>query len=148
MRCSNVLNVMWRYVWTKIVLWVTTQRTTYKTSFCPSSIQKVEALTTVSVKEHGYLQFFFRNLSCPLCSKDITAILRHTEQCMFPSQHSAFCFTNLSCFILKIFRFFEKHAQNSNTLQNNSTSWDIQMGLNLAFKRLKCICWFYYMTYL
>ena len=46
------------FVWIKIVLWITTQRTTYKTSFHPSSIQTVEALTTVSVKEHGYLQVF------------------------------------------------------------------------------------------
>ena len=114
-RCSNVLNVMWCFLWTKIVLWITTKRTTYKTSFRPSSIQTVEALTTVSVKEHGYLQVFFRNLSSPLCSKDITAFLRHTEQCLSPSQHSAFCFTNLSRFILKIFRFFKKHALNLNT---------------------------------
>jgi hypothetical protein len=33
-------------------------------------------------------------------------------------------------------RFFEKHAQNLNTPQNNSASWDLQMGFNLAFKGL------------
>jgi len=31
-------------------------------------------------------------------------------------------------------RFCEKHAQNLNTPQNNSASWDLQMGFNLAFK--------------
>jgi len=34
-------------------------------------------------------------------------------------------------------RFFEKHAQNLNTPQNNSASWDLQMGFNSAFKGLK-----------
>jgi len=33
-------------------------------------------------------------------------------------------------------RFFEKHAQNLNTPQNNSASWDVQMGINSAFKGL------------
>ena len=59
---------------------------------------------------------------------------------MFPSPHSALSFINLSCLILKMFRFFEKHAQNLNTPQNNSASWDLQMGLNSVFKELKCIC--------
>jgi hypothetical protein len=35
-----------------------------------------------------------------------------------------------------MFRFFENHAQNLNTLQNNSVSWDLQMGFNSAFKGL------------
>ena len=43
-------------VWTEIVLQNTTQRTTYETSFHPSFVQTVEALTTVLVKEQGYLQ--------------------------------------------------------------------------------------------
>ena len=34
-------------------------------------------------------------------------------------------------------RFFEKHARNLNTPQNNSASWDLQMGFNSAFKGLK-----------
>jgi hypothetical protein len=45
--CSNVSSVMWRFVWTKTVLWITTHRTTYKTSFRPSSVQRVEASTTM-----------------------------------------------------------------------------------------------------
>ena len=48
-----------------------------------------------------------------------------------------FCFTNLSRLVLEIFRFFEYHAQNLNTPQNNSASWDLQMGFNSAFKGLK-----------
>jgi hypothetical protein len=32
--------------------------------------------------------------------------------------------------------FFEYHAQNLNTPQNNSASWDLQMGFNWAFKGL------------
>jgi len=72
----------------------------------------------------------FRNLSSPFRNKNITAFLRHTEQCLFPSPQSAFGFTNLSCFDFKIFRFSKKHAQNL----NNSASWDLQMGFNLVFK--------------
>jgi len=33
-------------------------------------------------------------------------------------------------------RFFEKHAQNLNTAQNISATWDLQMGFNWAFKGL------------
>jgi len=36
-------------------------------------------------------------------------------------------------------RFFEKHAQNLNTSQNNSASRDLQMGFNSAFKGLSKI---------
>ena len=49
------------------------------------------------------------------------------------------CFTNLSCLVLEIFRFFEKHAQNLNTPQNNSARWDLQMGFNSAFKGLNYV---------
>jgi len=44
---SSVLSVTWHFVWTKIVLPITTQKTTYKTSFRPSSMQRVEASTTM-----------------------------------------------------------------------------------------------------
>jgi len=43
--CSNLSSVMWRFVRTKTVLWIITQRTTY-TSFHPSSVPTFEALTT------------------------------------------------------------------------------------------------------
>jgi hypothetical protein len=56
---------------------------------------------------------------------------------MFPSPQNAFGFTNLFHLVLEIFRFFENHAQNLNTLQNNSVSWDMQMGCNSMFKGLK-----------
>ena len=46
------------------------------------------------------------------------------------SPQTAFCFTNLSRLVLEIFRFVEKRAQNLNTTQNNSESWDFQMGFN------------------
>ena len=49
---------------------------------------------------------------------------------MIYSPQTAFCFTNLSRLVLEIFKFFEMHAQNLNTLQNNSESWDLQMGFN------------------
>jgi len=49
---------------------------------------------------------------------------------MIYSPQTAFCFTNLSRLVLEIFRFFEKHAQNFNTPQNNSESLDLQMGFN------------------
>jgi hypothetical protein len=32
---------------------------------------------------------------------------------------------------------FEYHAQNLNTPQNNSASWDLQLGFNSVFKGLK-----------
>ena len=50
---------------------------------------------------------FFRNLSSPLCSKDISAFLMYTVQCLFLSPQNAFCFTDLSCLALEIFRFFK-----------------------------------------
>ena len=66
--------------------------------------------------------------------------LRHSDQCLFPSPQNYFCFTNLFHLVLEIFRFFEKHAQNLNTPQNNSASWELQMGFNLVFNGLKlCI---------
>jgi hypothetical protein len=75
---------------------------------------------------------YFRNVCSPLCSKDITAFLRRPEQSLIPSPQIVSCFTNLSRLVLKIFKFFEKHAQNLNTLQNNSASWDLQMGFNMV----------------
>jgi len=39
--------VTWRFVWTEVVLKITTQKTTYKTSFCSFSMQTVGALTTI-----------------------------------------------------------------------------------------------------
>ena len=47
---------------------------------------------------------------------------------LFP--HKLLFFTNLSRLVLEIFRFFEKYAENLNTLQNNSGTWDLQMGFN------------------
>ena len=73
---------------------------------------------------------FFRNECSPLCNKEITAFLRNPEQCLIPSPQNAFCFTNLSRLVLEILKFFEKQAQNLNTPQNNSVSWDLQMGFN------------------
>jgi hypothetical protein len=75
---------------------------------------------------------FFRNVSSPLRNKDITAFLRYPEQCLIPSPQIALCFTNLSRLVLEIFKFFEKHVQNLNTPQNNSASWDLQMGFNMV----------------
>jgi len=60
-------------VLTETVFRIITQRPSYKTFIHPSSLQTIEALTTMSVKEHGYLQVFFRNSSSPLPYKDITA---------------------------------------------------------------------------
>jgi len=40
--------------------------------------------------------------------------------------------------------FFEKHVQNLNTPQNNSASWELQMGLKRAFRGLRwnrIVCW-------
>jgi hypothetical protein len=51
---------------------------------------------------------------------------------MIHSPQTDFCFTNLSHIVLEVFRFFEKHVQNLNTPQNNSESWDLQMGFNLV----------------
>jgi hypothetical protein len=53
---SDVWIVTWRFVWSEVVLKITTQIQTFKTSFCSSSIQADEASTTVWGKEHVYLQ--------------------------------------------------------------------------------------------
>jgi len=52
---------------------------------------------------------------------------------MIYSPQTAFRFTNLSRLVLEIFRFFERHAENLNTPQINSGSWDLQMGFNSGF---------------
>ena len=129
-KCDMVLCVDWN------VLWITTQKTTHKTFFHLFSVQTVKALTSMQVKEHGYLQVAFGNLFSPLCNKDITAFLRHSKQCLLPSPQNAFCFTNLSHLVLEIIKFFEKHAQNLNTPQNNLASCNLQMGFKLVFKGL------------
>jgi hypothetical protein len=74
----------------------------------------------------------FRIVSSPLSKKELIAFIRHSDQCLFPSPQNAVCFTNLSRLVLEIFKFFEYHAQNLNTPENNSASWDLQMGFNSA----------------
>jgi len=129
-------SVMWHFVLIETVLKFTIQRPTCNTSICPSSIQTVEAFDCNVSKRTCIFTSSFRNLSSPLRSKEITAFLRHSEQCLFPSPQNAFCFTNLSRLVLEIFRFCEYHAQNLNTPQKNSVSWDLQLGFNSVFKGL------------
>ena len=133
---SDVSNVTWRYVLTRTVFRITIQRPAYKTSY--SSVLRTNSwsLDCNISKRTWIFTSLFRNLSSPLCSKDITAFLRHSEQCLFPSPQNAFCFRNLSRLVIEIFRFFEYHAQNLNTPQKNLASWDLQMGFNSAFKGL------------
>ena len=88
---------------------------------------------------------FFRNVCSPLYNKDITAFLRHPEQCLIPPQQIDFV-SQIYRLVLEIFKFFEKHAQNLNTQQHNSVIWDLQMRFNSAFKGLVsyfmdvCVC--------
>ena len=127
----------WRFVLIETVLKITIQRPTCNTSIHPSSVQTVEAFGRHVSKRTWMFTSSFRNLSSPLRSKEITAFLWHSEQCLFPSPQNAFCFTNLSRLVLEIFRFCEYHAQNLNTPQKNSASWDLHLGYNSAFKGLK-----------
>ena len=117
----------WRFV--LIVLKITIQRPTCNTSIRPSFIQTVEAFDSNESKRAWIFTSSFRNLSFPLCSKEITAYLRHSEQCLFPSPQNAFCFTDLSRLVLEIFRFCEYHAQNLNTPQKirraGTYIWDL-----------------------
>ena len=55
---GDLTAVVWK---DKRVSWTTTQKKDYNTSFRPSSMQRVEASITMQVKEHVYLQGFFRN---------------------------------------------------------------------------------------
>jgi len=88
----------------------------------------------MKVKEHEYLQVFSESILLHYAYKNITAFEGTLSNvCFFPPQN-AFCFTNLSRFVLEIFRDCEYHVQNLNTPQNNSASWDLQMGFNSAFK--------------
>ena len=48
----------WRFVWTEVVLKITTQKTTYKTSFRSFSVQTVGASTTKQVKKKWILTTF------------------------------------------------------------------------------------------
>jgi len=80
-------------------------------------------------------KFFSESILLHYAYKNITAF--EGTQCLFPYPQNAFGFTNLSRLVLEIFRVCEYHAQNLNTLQNNSASWDLQMGFNSAFKGLK-----------
>ena len=61
----------------------------------------------------------------PIYNKDITTLSRHPEEWLIPSPQIAFCFTNFYRLVLKILKFFEKHAQNLNTSQNNLASRDL-----------------------
>jgi len=128
--------VTWRFVLIETVLEITIQRPTCNTSIHLSSVQTAEAFDCNVSKRTWIFTSLFRNLSSPLHSKEITAFLRHSEQCLFPYPQNAFCFTNLSHLVLEIFRFCEYHAQNLNTLQKNLASWDLQLGFNSAFKGL------------
>jgi len=127
-------SVTWHCVLIETVLNITIQRPTCDTSIRPSSVQRVVAFDRNESKRTWIFTSSFRNLSSPLHTKEITAFLRHSEQCLFPSPQNAFCFTNLSRLVLEIFRFCEYHAQNLNTPQKNSASW-----VNSAFKRLNPI---------
>ena len=127
---------MWRFVLIETVLKITIQRPTCDTSIHPSSIQAVEDFDHNVINRTWIFMSSFRNLSSPLRSKEITAFLRHSEQCLFPSPQYAFCFTNLARLVLEIFRFCKYHAQNLNTLQKNSASWVLHSGFNSAFKGL------------
>ena len=118
------------------VLKITIQKPTCNTSFRLSSIQTVEAFDRNVSKRAWIFTSSFRNSSSPLRNKEITAFLRHSEQCLFHSPQNAFCFTNLSHLVLEILRFCEYHAQNLNTPKKNSASWDLQLGFNSAFKGL------------
>jgi len=80
---------------------------------------------------------FVQKLIFSIMQEGYYSILRHSEECLFPSPKYAFYFTDLSCLVLETFRFFEKHAQNLNTPQNNSVSWYLQLGFNLELKGLK-----------
>ena len=123
-----------RFVWIEIVLQITTQQNNLQDIF--SSIFRAHgwSLNRNVSKRTWIFTSLFRNLFSPLCNKDLSAFLRHSDQCLFSSPQNAFCFTNLSHLVLEIFRLFEKHTQNLNTPQNNSVSWDLQMGLNSVFK--------------
>jgi hypothetical protein len=127
------------FVFTETVFRIITQRPTYITSIRPSSVQTVETSTTISVKKHVYLQVFFSFSETILLHYPVR-ILQHLKAHWATSisvPTKCFLFHKLSCLVLEIFRFFEYHAQNLNTLQNNSVSWDLQMGFNLAFKGLR-----------
>ena len=129
-------SVMWHFVLIETVLKFTIQRPTCNTSIRPSSVQRVVAFDRNESKRTWIFTSSFRNLFSPLRSKEITAFLRHSEQCLFPSPQNAFRFTNLYLLVLEIFRFCEYHAQNLNTSQKNLASWDLQLGFNSAFKGL------------
>jgi len=111
---SNVSSVTWRFMWTEVVLKITTQKITYKTF---SFILRANCWSLdLNVSKRTWIfTIFFRNVCSPTYNKDITAFLRHPEQCLIPSPQIAFCFTNLSRLVLEKFKFFEKNAQNLNT---------------------------------
>jgi len=131
--------VTWRFVLNNTVLKITIQSPTCNTSIRPSSVQTVQAFDRKVSKRTWIITSLFRNFSSPLCTKKITVILRHSEQCLFPSPKNAFVFTNLYRSVLEIYRFCEYHAEHLNTLQKNSVSWDLQLGFNSVFKGLNIL---------
>jgi hypothetical protein len=74
----------------------------------------------------------FRNLSSPLRNKKITAYWAMSVS--LPTKW--FLFHNFIPLSSQNIQVFEKHAQNLNTPQN-SASWDLEVGFNLAFIGLK-----------
>ena len=77
------------------VLKITIQRPTCNTSIRPCSIQTVEAFDRNVSERTWIFTSSFRNLSSPLRIKEITAFLRHSEQCLFPSPQNAFIFSQI-----------------------------------------------------
>jgi hypothetical protein len=71
------------------------------------------------------------------CVGIFMALLRHSDQCLYLFHQNVIYFANLCHLVHEIFTFFVKHAKNLNAHSENSVSWDLQLGFNLAFKRLR-----------
>jgi len=82
-------------------------------------------------------KFFFRNNYSALPYKDITAFVGTLKNfCLLPHK-MVFVSQIYPSYFSKYSGFFENHAQHLNTPQNNSATWDLQMGFNSAFKGLR-----------
>jgi hypothetical protein len=73
----------------------------------------------------------FRNLTSPISNKELTAFLRHSDQCLFPSPQNDFCP-----------QIYPACSRNIQVFRKVCTKFkyptDLKMGFNSAFKGLKC----------
>ena len=88
---------------------------------------KGHTVTTISAHQGIYLLYNAIRI--------FTALLRHSDQCVYLFQQNVIYFTNLCHLVHEIYTIFEKQGKNLNAHSEKFSELG-QLGFNLAFKRL------------